>query len=177
MPSLPISQNLVGGVVSGGAGDTSAGMRAGAAQIQTMDWSSVLRPSGQGTHEEKLLQPQVAVENVAFGQAVRTLEIERREHLARKDHTGYVGRVFSNFPDYAVAEQFPFLVPGAFAQPIGNILHEASQDVLAFGCKRVVGIRGDHAVHPKVFRDVSELGDVIAAFGEGERWHEREESP
>ena len=73
------------------------------------------------------------MKNVAFGQAVGAFQIERRQYLASENRIGDVGRVLGNLLDHAVAEQFALLVPGAFAQMIGNVLHEAGQDVLAGG--------------------------------------------
>ncbi len=67
-----------------------------------------MRPSCYRTHEEKLLQAEIAVENIAFGQSVSALEIERRQHLAGDDRARNVGRIFGDFLDHAIAQQFAF---------------------------------------------------------------------
>src|ERR1700691_4793552 len=113
-------------IVAGSAGEASAGMGARAAQVKTGNRGAVLRPSRYWTHKEKLFQPQVAVEDVAFGQTVGALEIERRQYLASENCARNVGSVLRNFPYHAIAEQSPFLVPCTFAQTIRYVLHEAS---------------------------------------------------
>jgi hypothetical protein len=64
-------------VVSRSASDTSAGVRTRAAQVQTVDWRGVARPTGDWTEREELIEAQVAVENIATGQSVLLLEVER----------------------------------------------------------------------------------------------------
>src|SRR5579872_4136609 len=128
---LPIAQNLMCSVVAGGAGDTAAGMRAGSAEIQAADGSSILRPSRHWTHEEHLLQAEIAVKNIALGQSVGSLEIQRGKDLSREDRVRHVGRVLGNSVRDAVAQQFAVFVPCALPQSVRNILHEASEDVLA----------------------------------------------
>ena len=48
------------GVIAWRAGDSSPGMRAGAAKIKAGDRGAILGPSGDWTHEKKLLERQVA---------------------------------------------------------------------------------------------------------------------
>ncbi len=45
----------------------------------------------------------------------------------------------------------------------------------ALGRKARVHVRGDDAVHPELLGNLAQLGDVVAALGELERRHEREE--
>ncbi len=134
--------------MTGCASDPTARMGSGSAEIETIDGRAVLRPTRNGSHKEELLETKVAVKNVAFGQSVGALQIERSQHLSSDDCTGDVRRVFGNFLDDAVAEQLTLFVPGALPQMIRDILHKAGEDVLAFRRQRIVGIRRDDAVHP-----------------------------
>src|SRR6202011_2384006 len=63
-----------------------------------------------------------------------------------------------------------------FVQTVGNVLHEAGQDVFAGGSKRGIGVRRDDTVHPQLFGNFTELGYVIAAFGKCERGNQGVES-
>jgi hypothetical protein len=60
-------------------------MRASAAEIQTGDWCSILRPTGDRAHKKKLFQGKVAVKNISFGKAVGAFQIEWSQDLARDD--------------------------------------------------------------------------------------------
>jgi hypothetical protein len=60
-------------------------MRTRAAQVQTVNGRSIFRPSYYRAHEEQLLKRQVAVKDVSFGQSIRSLKIERRQHLFGDD--------------------------------------------------------------------------------------------
>ena len=71
------------------------GMGARAAQVEALDRRAVARPAGHRPHEEELLQGQVAVEDVALGQAEPALEVERRQDLRRLAPRRHVGRVFA----------------------------------------------------------------------------------
>ena len=65
-------------IVAGSTGDAAARMRAGAAQVESIYRRAVLRPARNGAHEEKLIERQVTMKNISFGQAVSAFEIERR---------------------------------------------------------------------------------------------------
>src|SRR5262249_15391471 len=68
-------------VPSGRAHDAAAGMRRRSAHPQVLHRRRVLRPAGHRSCEEQLLQRQLALEDVAFGEPELALEIERRQHL------------------------------------------------------------------------------------------------
>ena len=74
--AFPGPKHLPRGVVPGRASDPTARMGARSAQIETGNGRPVLGPAGYRAHEEKLIQYQVTVEDIALGQAVGTLEIE-----------------------------------------------------------------------------------------------------
>src|SRR5450432_3453125 len=98
-------------------------MRARAAEIESADRRAILRPAGYRAHEEELLEVELTVKDVAFGEAVGALEIERGEDLAGDDGAGDVGRVFGDLFYHTMAEQLAILVPVAFTQTVGNVLH------------------------------------------------------
>jgi len=86
-------------------------MRARAAQVKPCNRRPILRPSRHRTIEKKLLQIQLAMEDVAFRQPVSSFEIQRRQHLARNNCLWNVGRILGNLLDHAISEQFTIVVP------------------------------------------------------------------
>src|SRR5438552_9590457 len=85
--------------------------------------------------------------------------------------------MLGDFPNDTITEQSALLIPGSLPKVIGNVLHEAGHDVCARRSQRMVGIGRDYAVHPQLPGNVSELGDVVAAFGKFEGRHECVEGP
>src|SRR5438067_12489038 len=43
----------------------------------------------------------------------------------------------------------------------------------ARGSQRIIHLRGYYAIHPKLFRNLAELSNVVAALGEFQRWNQR----
>src|ERR1035441_4299466 len=83
-----VLQHLAGGVVTRRAHNSTAGVRAGAAQIQPLRRRAVARVAGHRAHDEHLIQGHLAVEDVAAGDAVAALHVERREHLLINNEIG-----------------------------------------------------------------------------------------
>src|SRR5580765_1877680 len=75
------------------AHDAAAGMRARTALPVAADRRAVLGPLRHRAQEEELLERQLALEDVAFGQARDALYVARRQHLAVEDQRLEVGRV------------------------------------------------------------------------------------
>ena len=146
------------------AHDAAAGMRGRAAHPQVLDGRLVLRVAGHGTQEEQLLERELALEDVAFGQSQLAFEIERRDHLPADDDVLDVGREFGDGVDDVVAELFPLLVPRAFFQLVGRVLHEARHHVLARRRDRRVGQAGNHHVDVRPARVAPVLGIVVGAL-------------
>ncbi len=63
------------------AGDAAARVRARAAQVESRDGRAVPGPTEDRAHREELIERRLAVEDVAAGQAVGRLEVERRDDL------------------------------------------------------------------------------------------------
>ena len=61
------------------------GMGRRAAHVEVADRRAVARPARHRAQEEELLERQLALEDVAFGEAELALEVERRQHLAVQD--------------------------------------------------------------------------------------------
>ena len=77
------------------AHDAAAGVRARAALVQPADRRAVLRPARRRPQEEELVQRQLALEDVALGEAGDALDVGRREHLPVQDGRLDVRRVLA----------------------------------------------------------------------------------
>src|SRR2546429_4492871 len=84
-------------------------MRAGAAKKKAADRRFVARPIENGTHGEKLIECELAVKNVAAGEAVGGFEILGGDDLDAFNQAGKIGRVRGESLDDGVAE---FLAAG-----------------------------------------------------------------
>ena len=73
------------------AGEPATRVRTGPTQVQPGDRRAVLRPAQHRAHRVELIERVLAVENVAAGQAIALLEIDRRQDLARQDERRQVG--------------------------------------------------------------------------------------
>src|SRR4029450_47262 len=90
---LQVADDLAGGVRSRGAGYAAPGMCARATQVQTADAEPVPRAAEQRPPDEELIQTGFAVVDVAAGQAVLGLQVDRRGHPSRGDEVREAGRV------------------------------------------------------------------------------------
>src|SRR5689334_5306501 len=158
--AAPVLQDLLRGVLAVGAHDPAARVRRGAAHVEAADGRAVLRPPGSGAEEEELLERQLALEDVALGQAELALDVERREDLPVLDDALDVRRVLRDRVDDRVAERVAFLVPVAL-QVVGRVLDEARHDVLARRRERRIGERRDDHVDVRAAREPSVLGVVV----------------
>src|SRR5262249_28160390 len=93
------------------AHDSAARMRGRSAHVKVANRRLVLRPAWRRTEEEKLLERQLALEDVSFRQAESALDIERRQHLTMQDDVSDVRRVFGERVDDRVAERLAAFVP------------------------------------------------------------------
>ena len=60
-------------------------MHATATQVQPLDGRSVIRPAGDGAHEEKLVEHKLPVIEVAFGQGIGFFQVEGGETFQALD--------------------------------------------------------------------------------------------
>ena len=91
------------------------GMGGGAAHVEVLHRRAVAGPARHGPQEEELLEGQLALEDVALGEAPLALQVQRRQHLAVQDELLQVGRVLGDGVHHRVAEGLALLVPGALA--------------------------------------------------------------
>ena len=70
-----------------------------------IDRRRVLRPSRHRPQEEQLLERQLALKDVAFGEPEVALDVERRQHLPMQDDVLDVRRVLRDRVDHRVAER------------------------------------------------------------------------
>src|SRR5881396_322792 len=80
-----IAKDFAGRVVSRGAHDTAARMRARAAKVQTQNRRSILGPACDRTREKELVQAHVPMKDAPARQAVDSLEIYGRQYLPVED--------------------------------------------------------------------------------------------
>src|SRR3954468_24205675 len=83
--ALPVIEDLHRCQPAGSAHDAAAGMRGRAAHIKVLHRSAVLRPPRHWTQEEQLLERQLALEDVAFGQSKLAFQVKRRDDLPSAD--------------------------------------------------------------------------------------------
>src|SRR5437016_3009511 len=106
-----IFKDFQGGQPSVRAHNSAARMGCRSAHVEILDRRAISRPARNRTQEEKLLQRQLALKNVAFAQAELALQVERGQHLLVEDDFLQVGRVFGNGIDHIVAEILALRVP------------------------------------------------------------------
>ena len=71
-------------------------MCARAAEVESFERRSILRPANQRPEREELIDRLFAVVNVSAAETVRLFEIARRDHLASDDRSRSPGAYFSN---------------------------------------------------------------------------------
>ena len=151
-------------------------MRSRTAQVEAGDGRAVARPPRHWAHEEELLEGQVAVEDVALGEPVGALEVERSQDLTSHHCPRHVGRVLGDLPQDEVAQTLALRIPVAFAQAIRHVLHEAGHHVAAGRGQARIHVRRHDAVDPELVGEASHLGLVVAPLRKIEGGHESEES-
>ena len=108
------ADDFASGVGAGSAGQAVAGMRAGAAKKKAADGRFVTRPIQNGAHGEELIESELAVKNVAAGEAVGSFEILGGDDLDAFNQAGKIGRVRGESLDDGVAEFLAAGVPVPF---------------------------------------------------------------
>ena len=140
-------------------------MRARTAQIEPFDRGAILRPARHWPHREQRAGVQIAVEDIAFGQAVDPLQIERGEHHPAEDQVAQVGHVAADLVDDRFRKRLAPLVPGALAQLVGHILDKAREHMMPRRAEAVIDQAGDHAIDPQLFRHITEACGIGTALG------------
>src|SRR6185369_12388492 len=104
LPALGLEE-LHRGDAAVGAHDPAAGMGRRAAQPEVPDRGSEASPAGDWPAEEELLKRELALEDVALGQARRPLDVERGLDVAMEDLRRQVRRELGDPVDDRVAER------------------------------------------------------------------------
>src|SRR5258706_7152651 len=162
--SSEVADDFAGGIGAASAGQAVAGMRAGAARKKAADGRFVARPIENGTHGEKLIECELAMKNVAAGEAVGSFEIKRRDDLHVFDEIGQIRRVSGQGFDNGVSQVEAARVPVPFFQPVRSELNVGGEHVLAIGSERGIENRGDGDVEPGSLREITVLGGVEGAL-------------
>src|ERR1700677_1092744 len=135
-----------------------------AAHVQFFDGRAVTGPARGRTQEEELLERQLTLKNISFGQAGGALDVERSDELLTDDQTFQIRGVLRNGIDDGVAEGFALLVPGAGREFVRRVLHEAGQDVFSGRRDGWISERGDDHVDVGTAGKFAVLGLIIGAF-------------
>src|SRR5437868_5154169 len=140
IPWASVTQHRARGIVSGCAGHAAARMRARSAQVQPLQRHSIIGGADHRARAEQLIEPHLAMENVAADEAEAAFEIERRMDLATDDRLSEARCMVIDGRDDRVGGLFALLVPAAAAAEIeSEMLAEQRRDVLALG--REAGIQ------------------------------------
>ncbi len=121
---------------------------------------SYLAQPSSGRVTKILIERDLAVEDVAAGQAVRPLEVERRDHLARDDRRFEAGRVPGDRAGHDRAQPIAFRVPRRSAQVIRRVLHVGRDDVRAAVTSDGSASDGQRHLDPRRVRVAAVLGGV-----------------
>src|SRR5262245_473794 len=84
-PSSDLFENLFRRQSTRTAVEAGPGVSAGPAQEEVRDRSAMPRPPEHRARDEQLIERQLTVKDVAFGQAIVAFEVERRDDLPRDD--------------------------------------------------------------------------------------------
>src|SRR5262245_34672551 len=98
-------------------------MSRGPAHIKLADRRAVLSPPRNGAQKEQLLERQLSLKNVAFGQSKLPLDIQRRQDLTMQNNVTQVRGVFAKCIDNGIAELFALLIPRPIFEVIGRVLN------------------------------------------------------
>ena len=91
--------------------DAAARMASRAAQIQALDRTSIIRMAQHRTRRENLPQIECSVEYIATYEAESSLEIERRQYLARQHRAPEIRGVFVDCRNHEIGDGFAMVVP------------------------------------------------------------------
>src|ERR1700741_1601448 len=91
-------------------------MRAGATQVEPLEWSSILSPANQRTESKELIECLFAVVNVSTVETKLLLEIQRRDHLGRNNQVANARRICFQLVEHVVRKLFATSGPVALLQ-------------------------------------------------------------
>ena len=129
--AFEVLRNFSRGIGARQACQSATGMRAGAAQVQSLKRSSILRPANQRTEREKLIERLFAVVNVSAAETVSLFEIERRDYLAGNDQIAQARGVVFQLIDHVSSKLVSTCGPIALPQLVRRELNVNRHHVFA----------------------------------------------
>src|SRR5256714_15373994 len=99
-------------------------MRARTALVKPTDRRAVARPGRCRPQEEHLLQRELALEDVALGEATDALDVGGRDHLPMQDRALEVWCIFPKRIHHRVAELLALRIAPAAIHVVGRVLYE-----------------------------------------------------
>src|SRR4051812_7182704 len=155
MPALPepaISKQGVGRIMTRRAGHAAARVRPGAAEVEAFERHSVIGCADHWTSAEQLVEPHLAVENVAADEAEAPFKVERRMDLSPKHGLGEAWRMRVDGRDNPVGRLVALSVPTPpRPEIVAEVLAEQARDMLALGCESRIESRRDQHLDDWLF--------------------------
>ena len=142
-PRPHVGQDRLRGVMARRAGDAAAGMRSRSAQVKARQRHAVIGRADHRPGAEQLVEPHLAMENVAADQPEPALKIERRMDLPGDDRLGEARRMAIDRGDDRVRRILALVVPrAAIGQLVAEMLAEQRRDMLALGREAGSSVEG-----------------------------------
>src|SRR5207249_5876830 len=129
-PTLPVFENLTGRIIAWGAHDATPRMRPRTTEIEVANGGAIARPAGHRAEAEELVQAQLTMENVAAGETILPLHVQRRDNLAMHDSRADIRGIGHQRVEAVIGEALLEVVPRALAQGIRGILHKDRHEML-----------------------------------------------
>src|SRR6476660_4704393 len=110
-PEAPVVKHCASSIVPRRSGHAAAGMCARPAQVEALERHPIVGSADHRAGAEQLVEPHLAVEDVAADQAEAALQVERRMNLPTEDGLGEAGRMGVNGRDDLVCRLLALFVP------------------------------------------------------------------
>ena len=168
-----VLQNDGGCISAAGPHDAATGMRCGTTEIQVVDRSSVIGPTDQRTRRPQLVQVHRSLHDIAAGQSIGPLKIQRRHRMGEQDLVANVGGKFLERINARFNPALFFFVPIAPARKfVGGVLNEDRHLMLSRRCDRVIHIRRDRHLPNRCAAVITVDGFLIGSFDESDVWRD-----
>src|SRR5258705_12692939 len=133
--ALAIAQDPLRRQPAGAAQHAGTRMASGPAEVEARDRRGVSAPSSDRTHEEDLIQPQLAVRGGTLAKPEALLEVARGPGDLMEDPRGEARRDRLDGGGHGLRQRVPSgAIPDrAVTQLVGRVLRARHQDVLAPG--------------------------------------------
>jgi hypothetical protein len=109
--ALEVAQDFPSGIVAWRTGDAASRMAAGAAQIETRNWTAIIRVAQHRTRRENLPQTERSVENIAADKSKCSLKVERGKDLARQHRAPEIRCMIIDRFDHEIGDGFAVVIP------------------------------------------------------------------